>query len=84
MNIMIKSGNKHSELIGNYQPGASYNYDIDETGQYAADNGEYNKCGTVTMKAQWVQLYTVKYDGNHQRSKVLCHRFCSKSDTGTG
>lgn len=59
-----KSGNKHSELIGNYQPGASYNYDIDETGQYAADNGEYNKCGTVTMKAQWVQLYTVKYDGN--------------------
>lgn len=64
-----KSGNKHSELIGNYQPGASYNYDIDETGQYAADNGEYNKCGTVTMKAQWVQLYTVKYDGNQQAIK---------------
>lgn len=64
-----KSGNKHSELIGNYQPGASYNYDIDETGQYAADNGEYNKCGTVTMKAQWVQLYTVKYDGNQPAIK---------------
>ena len=64
-----KSGNKHSELIGNYQPGASYNYDIDETGQYAADNGEYNKCGTVTMKAQWVQLYTVKYDGNRPAIK---------------
>ena len=64
-----KSGNKHSELIGNYQPGASYNYDIDETGQYAADNGEYNKCGTVTMKAQWVQLYTVKYDGNQSAIK---------------
>ena len=64
-----KSGNKHSELIGNYQPGASYNYDIDETGQYAADNGEYNKCGTVTMKAQWVQLYTVKYDGNQPAFK---------------
>lgn len=64
-----KSGNKYSELIGNYQPGASYNYDIDETGQYAADNGEYNKCGTVTMKAQWVQLYTVKYDGNQPAIK---------------
>lgn len=64
-----KSGNKHSELIGNYQPGASYNYDIDETGQYAADNGEYNKCGTVTMKAQWIQLYTVKYDGNQPAIK---------------
>lgn len=64
-----KSRNKHSELIGNYQPGASYNYDIDETGQYAADNGEYNKCGTVTMKAQWVQLYTVKYDGNQPAIK---------------
>lgn len=64
-----KSGNKHSELIGNYQPGASYNYDIDETGQYAANNGEYNKCGTVTMKAQWVQLYTVKYDGNQPAIK---------------
>ncbi len=64
-----KSGNKHSELIGNYQPGASYNYDIDETGQYAADNGEYNKCGTVTMKAQWVQLYTVKYDGSQPAIK---------------
>lgn len=64
-----KSGNKHSELIGNYQPGASYNYDIDETSQYAADNGEYNKCGTVTMKAQWVQLYTVKYDGNQPAIK---------------
>ena len=64
-----KSGNKHSELIGNYQPGASYNYDIDETGQYAADNGEYNKCGTVTMKAQWVQLCTVKYDGNQPAIK---------------
>lgn len=64
-----KSGNKHSELIGNYQPGASYNYDIDETGQYAADNGEYNKCGTVTMKAQWVQLYTVKYDKNQPAIK---------------
>lgn len=64
-----KSGNKHSELIGDYQPGASYNYDIDETGQYAADNGEYNKCGTVTMKAQWVQLYTVKYDGNQPAIK---------------
>ncbi len=64
-----KSGNKHSELIGNYQPGASYNYDIDETGQYAADNREYNKCGTVTMKAQWVQLYTVKYDGNQPAIK---------------
>lgn len=64
-----KSGNKHSELIGNYQPGASYNYYIDETGQYAADNGEYNKCGTVTMKAQWVQLYTVKYDGNQPAIK---------------
>lgn len=64
-----KSGNKHSELIGNYQPGASYNYDIDETGQYAADNGEYNKCGTITMKAQWVQLYTVKYDGNQPAIK---------------
>lgn len=64
-----KGGNKHSELIGNYQPGASYNYDIDETGQYAADNGEYNKCGTVTMKAQWVQLYTVKYDGNQPAIK---------------
>lgn len=64
-----KSENKYSELIGNYQPGASYNYDIDETGQYAADNGEYNKCGTVTMKAQWVQLYTVKYDGNQPAIK---------------
>ena len=64
-----KSGNKHSELIGDYQPGAFYNYDIDETGQYAADNGEYNKCGTVTMKAQWVQLYTVKYDGNQPAIK---------------
>ena len=64
-----KSGNKHSELIGNYQPGASYNYDIDETGQYAADNGEYNKCGTVTMIALWVQLYTVKYDGNQPSIK---------------
>lgn len=64
-----KSGNKYSELIGNYQPGASYNYDIDETGQYAADNGEYNKCGTVIMKAQWVQLYTVKYDGNQPAIK---------------
>ena len=64
-----KDGNKHSEFIGDYQPGASYNYDIDETGQYAADNGEYNKCGTVTMKAQWVQLYTVKYDGNQPAIK---------------
>ena len=64
-----KNGDKHSELIGDYQPGASYNYDIDETGQYAADNGEYNKCGTVTMKAQWVQLYTVKYDGNQPAIK---------------